>query len=92
MFTFAIILNCLAVLLVIANAIYNAVYLDPKTESTGLVNSIGIGYVLIIFACLHFRNTGKPILAMFLAWGPALPVLFICFYCLMILLIGGEWK
>ena len=92
MFTFAIVLNSLAIVLIIANAIYDAVTLENSTTNNGSVNLIGIGYVLIIFTSRYLKNTGKPILAMLLAWGPALPVLFICFYLIMLLFIKGDWK
>lgn len=96
LFTIAISLDALAIGLVMANALYNGLYLDSKTESTGLVVLIGFGYGLLIGLAYYLKSTGKPVLALLLAGLPALPILLMGFYLFMLLLFHVfskvDWK
>ena len=82
-FTIAITLNCVAILGLLANAIFDAMKVKHSQGLNLNANLAGLGYILTVGFSLLLFNNGNTFLATTLASFAAFPVLLLAFLLLL---------
>lgn len=97
-FKAGVIINGIGILLVIANAIYDAIYLNDRHASgeSGLANLFGLILIIIIVTAFSLKLTGKLGVANIILWIPAAPLLlflsFSLLYMIVIAFSKKDWR
>ena len=97
-FKLGVIINGIAILLIIANAIYDAIYLNNQfsNSNSGLPNLFGLILIIIIATAFMLKLTGKLVTANIILWIPAAPLLlflsFSLLYMIVIAFSKKDWR
>ncbi|MCE7064205.1 hypothetical protein [Dyadobacter sp. CY326] len=95
-FTAGVIINCIAIVLVIANAVYDAITLKYASGHNTWVNLIGIVLAIVVIVAYSVKNSGKISLANLILWVPGTPILifsaFTLVYFIVILISKPDWR
>ena len=97
-FKAGVIINGIGFLLVIANAIYDAIYLNDRyaNGNSGLPNLFGLILIIIIATAFSLKLTGKLVAANIILWIPAAPLLlflsFSILYMIVIAFSNKDWR
>jgi len=96
-FKAGVIVNGIGILLVIANAIYDSVYLNDRyVNNSGIPNLFGVVLIIIIATAFSLKLTGKLVIANIILWIPAAPLLlFLIFFILYMIVIAfsnKDWR
>ena len=95
-FTAGVIVNCIAIVLVIVNAVYDAVTLKYASGHNGFVNLIGVVLAIVVAIAYSMKNSGKLSVANVILWIPGTPILifsaFTMLYLIVILISKPDWR
>ena len=96
LFTAGVVVNCIAISMVIINAVYDAFTLTYATRSNTWANLIGIALTIVVIAAFSMRSSGKQIAANVILWLHGFPIsLFLLFSILYVLILWfskGDWR
>lgn len=95
-FTAALSVNVIAILLIIANAVYDSLTLKYSTGHNDVFNLIGAALAVIVVLAFSLKSAGKLTAAKVLLWVPAAP-LVLCFgfsllYFAIIIITKPNWR
>ncbi|TLV03366.1 hypothetical protein [Dyadobacter luticola] len=89
-------INSLALLLIIANAVYDALTLKNSSGHNDFVNLIGVVLAVVIVFAFSLKNAGKQSIANMVLWIPGAPLalffFFTAIYFVIIFLTDSDWK
>jgi hypothetical protein len=85
--------NCIAIMMVIFNAIYDMLRLKSTDYShNDTINLAGAGLAVLVVVSYFLKIEGKTAIANMLVWVPALPLLLAGFFILMMVVLRPDWK
>ncbi|NIJ55005.1 hypothetical protein [Dyadobacter arcticus] len=95
-FTAALSVNIIAILLIIANSLYDALTLQHGTSHNDIINLIGAVLVVVVVIAFSLKSAGKIGAANILLWIPAAPLVvclaFTLVYIGVIIATKPDWK
>lgn len=91
-FMIAVTINCIAILLAIANAIYDAFNLEHSYGHNNMANLSGFVLAGIVLFSFYLRSREHIALSNILVWIPAVPLLLTGLFLLLIIILKPDWK
>jgi uncharacterized membrane protein len=89
-------INCIAILLIIANAVYDAVTSQYDLGHNSWINLIGMILGMVVIFAFSAKNSGKLTAANILLWLPGMPLLLFSIFAVLSVLIlwlsKGDWR
>lgn len=96
LFTAGVIVNCIAILMVIINFVYDTVTVSYADTSNAWANLIGFALAIVVIVAFIMKNSGKEAAANIILWLPGLPILlflsFAILYILILYFAKGDWR
>jgi hypothetical protein len=94
-FIAGVVINAIAILGVIGNAVYDAFTLKYGGHN-GMVNLIGFVLGVVVLIAFSLKNAGKLSTANVVLWVPAAPLLlffvFFLIYIIIVMVTKPDWK
>ena len=91
-FVLAVSINCIAIFLVIANAIYDAFTMQYPSDRNDIVNLTGVLLIGVVVLSIYLKNTDRLVLANILVWVPAIPLVLTGSMLLLSVLAKPDYK
>ncbi len=88
----AVTINCIAILLVIGNAVYDAFTLEYSTGHNDMANLAGFALAAIVGLSWYLRNHDQQLIANILVWVPAVPLFLTGLMLLLLVVLKPDWK
>lgn len=92
LFSAAVFINCLAIVLIILSGIKDSLSARQTDGRNDLVHILGLVLAGVIAASFYHKNNGNLLLAKLLVCLPALPLLLSAIFLLGAMLIKPNWK